>query len=101
MNSTNINSEKCITFQVSAYVDPGSSGSPLLNIEGNVVGIIKAKQYTKHTTTMATPKVRIDDLVIENEATTLAQYSAIHSNPPKLPHFSERFKFRIRTSNHN
>lgn len=101
MNSTNINPDKCITFQVSAYVDPGSSGSPLLNNQGKVLGVVKAKKNTSHVTTMATPKIRIEQLVAENEAITLPKYSAIHSKPPQQKHFTERFKFRIRTSNQN
>jgi S1-C subfamily serine protease len=97
VSSFDIIAERCITFQVSAYVQPGSSGSPLLNMDGKVIGIIKAKSNTKnYVTTLATPTYRIEGLVLQDKVTDLEKYSSIHKKVPKILPF--RSKFSIRSS---
>lgn len=54
----------CQTFQISASVSPGCSGSPVLNVSGEVIGIAKAHSRRKLPVpaTYATPIARLFDL---------------------------------------
>lgn len=51
------------TYQVSAAVQPGSSGGPLFDMEGNLVGIIKAKHSKAENATYAVKSRNVLNLI--------------------------------------
>lgn len=51
------------TYQVSAPVQPGSSGGPLFDMEGNLVGIIKAKHSKAENATYAVKSRNVLNLI--------------------------------------
>ncbi len=51
------------TYQVSAPVQPGSSGGPLFDMEGNLVGVIKAKHSKAENATYAVKSRNVLNLI--------------------------------------
>ncbi|MBN2570476.1 MAG: trypsin-like peptidase domain-containing protein [Deltaproteobacteria bacterium] len=59
----------CLTVSTSAPVEPGSSGSPVLNSTGAVIGVVKALsiQDHKHAISIITPIAKVRELLEKTE----------------------------------
>jgi hypothetical protein len=69
-------------LQISASISPGSSGSPVVNMEGQVVGIVTSQIKEGQSLNFAIPVTYLIDMVPLKDSKTIAEWSdAIVKNP--------------------
>lgn len=84
-------SPECIRFEISAPVCPGSSGSPVLNEKGRVIGVVQscrmAASYKKsgQGVTYAVAASNISCLEIDDKLMTLRKYALTTPSIFRLP----------------
>jgi hypothetical protein len=54
-----------VTYQISAAVQPGNSGCPLFDIEGNIIGIVSAKHPDAENVTYAIKAIYLSNIIMK------------------------------------
>jgi S1-C subfamily serine protease len=73
-------------MQISIAVSPGSSGSPVFTMQGEVVGVVVAQRRDAQNLNFAIPADRVSQLLQKTGATPKAQYTEIaHSDFARDP----------------
>jgi tetratricopeptide (TPR) repeat protein len=72
-------------FQTTAPISPGSSGSPVLNMDGHVIGIVSFQSVMGQNINFAVPSKKVLELDDEAPGQTLAEWTyGISNQKPKL-----------------
>jgi len=94
------------SYQISIPINPGNSGGPLLDNDGNIIGIISGKQTEKDATGFAIKTALLLDIVskIENDSTLekpiLSKSSFLNGiKRPKQIKKMQEFVFNVRVYN--
>ncbi|MFL6212037.1 MAG: S1C family serine protease [Pyrinomonadaceae bacterium] len=71
-----------LRLQISADISPGSSGSPVLNMRGEVVGVVEASQTNGQRLNFAIPTASLKTLLTEQAIPNLKKIARAGSKPP-------------------